>query len=199
MRPIRWCIAGLAVAGLACQTEKRTAETELARADSAVNALNQEAVQVVPDQVAPLTGSLSTAKAAFAEENYEGAIAGAKNVQAAAAQVQAAVPARRDSLAKELETLSQAMPRNLDSIHVRIEAAERGRRPRGLDAEGVARVKHIHDSARAAWPGITALIQSGDLAQAFAKSVQLRNRVSEALLALGLAADERAWGNLQRP
>lgn len=180
-----------------CNSARRDAEAEIHAADSAVSAVDQMAAKVAPERTGELSTSLTAARTAFETGDYPAAAQGAREVQARAQALADSVPARRAALTADLQLLSEAMPRNLDSVRLRIDRAARGQRPRGLTREGLDSVRAIHDSARQAWPGIQAMIDSGDLAAAFAQAIQLRNRVSAAMVALGLAADQRAWGNLQ--
>lgn len=180
-----------------CNSARRDAEAEIHAADSAVAAVDQMAAKVAPERTGELSTSLTAARTAFENGDYTAAAQGAREVQARAQALADSVPARRAALTADLQLLSEAMPRNLDSVRLRIDRAARGQRPRGLTRAGLDSVRQIHDSARQAWPGIQAMIDSGDLAAAFAQAIQLRNRVSGAMVALGLAADERAWGNLQ--
>ena len=200
MRSMRSWIGLMAAVGISagCNNARRSAEAALEAADSAVAAVTPEASKVVPEQLGPLTARLSTARSAFDERDYEGALAGSRDVQAMAQRIRDSIPARLTSLRQDLDTLAVYMPRNLDAIKQRIDQADRsGRPPRGISAEKYAEVKEIHAAATREWPSVDSTMRAGDVGAAFSKAIQLRNRVSEALLALGLAADDRAWGNLQ--
>jgi hypothetical protein len=141
---------------------------------------------------------MSTARSAFTEGDYEGALAGARDAQAMAVLIQDSIPARLTALRQDLDTLAVYLPKNLEAIKQRIDQADRsGRPPRGVSAEKYAEVKEIHASVSREWPAVDSTMRAGDVGGAFAKAIQLRNRLSQALLALGLAADDRAWGNLQ--
>jgi hypothetical protein len=200
MRSMKRWIGLMAAVGIStgCDNPRRNAEAALEAADSAVAAVTPEASKVMPEQLGPLSARISTARNAFNERDYEGALAGARDVQEMAQRIQDSIPGRLTVLRQDLDTLAVYMPRNLDAIKQRIDRADRsGRPPRGLSAEKYAEVKDIHTSATREWPSVDSTLRAGDVGAAFAKAVQLRNRVSEALLALGLATDDRAWGNLQ--
>jgi hypothetical protein len=200
MRSMRSWIGLMAVVGIStgCNSARRNAEAALAAADSAVAAVTPEASKVVPEQLGPLTARMSTARSAFTEGDYEGALAGARDAQAMAVLIQDSIPARLTALRQDLDTLAVYLPKNLEAIKQRIDQADRsGRPPRGVSAEKYAEVKEIHASVSREWPAVDSTMRAGDVGGAFAKAIQLRNRLSQALLALGLAADDRAWGNLQ--
>ena len=200
MRSVRSWIGLMAAVGIStgCNSAKRTAESALASADSAVMAVTPEASKIVPEQLGPLTARLSTARSAFDQADYEGAVAGAKDVQEMVLRIQDSIPIKRNVLKQDLDTLAVYMPKNLEAIKQKIDQADRTHRPpRGLSPEKYAEVKEIYASASRDWSSVDSTMKAGDVGAAFAKAIQLRNRVSEALLALGLAADQRAWGNLQ--
>lgn len=200
MHSMRSWIGLLAAVGIAtgCNSARRSAEAALAAADSAVAAVTPEASKVMPEQLGPLAARMATARSAYDAGDYEGALAGARDAQAMALRVQDSIPARVAVLRQDLDTLAVYMPKNLDAIKQRIDQADRsGRPPRGVSAEQYAEIKEIHASVSREWPAVDSTMRAGDVGAAFAQAIQLRNRVSEALLALGLAADDRAWGNLQ--
>ena len=107
----------------------------------------------------------------------------------------AEVEAKLDQLAKDLSadfaTLNEAMPRNIEAIKQKL-----ARPPRSLSRERLAELKATADSATAEWAAIAQEFQSGAMASAMGKAFGLKARVSEAMVALGLSADEKAWGNL---
>jgi hypothetical protein len=47
----------------------------------------------------------------------------------------------------------------------------------------------------AEWPSVTEAWTAGNLAGAMKQAAAMKAKVSEAMLAVGLAADEKAWGN----
>ena len=200
MRSLRSWVGWIAVVGIStgCTSAKRTAESALAQADSALMVVTPEATAIVPEQLGPVTARLSTARSAFEQADYEAAVAGARDVQEMVARIQDSIPVKRNALKQDLDTLAVYMPKNLEAIKEKIDQADRTRRPpRGMTPEKYAEVKEIYASASRDWPSVDSTVRAGDVGAAFAKAIQIRNRVSEALLALGLAADQRAWGNLQ--
>ena len=83
------------------------------------------------------------------------------------------------------------MPRNLEAVKAKL-----ARPPRSLSRERLTEIKATYDSAMVAWPAIAQEFQSGAMASAMGKAFALKTRVSEAMVSLGLSADEKAWGNL---
>ncbi len=83
------------------------------------------------------------------------------------------------------------MPRNLAAIKDKL-----AKPPRSLSRERLAELRSVYDSAMTEWPAIAQEFQGGAGASAMGKAFGLKARVSEAMVALGLSADDKAWGNL---
>jgi hypothetical protein len=69
------------------------------------------------------------------------------------------------------------------------------RLPQGMDAAKLESAKGAYDAAMAEWPSVTEAWTAGNLAGAMKQAAAMKAKVSEAMLAVGLAADEKAWGN----
>ncbi len=181
----------------ACAGAKAKAEAALSTADQAIAALAPDAGKVFPFEVQQLTDAVMAARDTLAKGDFGAAVAAVADVPAKAKELAAKVPAKRDQLTAELDTLGFAMTQNLGGIQAKLdEFAKTKRLPKGLDAEKLATVKATLASATQEWTQIAAEIGSGDLASAMGKGAVLRLKVSEALLAVGLVADDPAWHNL---
>lgn len=184
-------LAFLSLVLAGCGGAKRAAETAVASADSAVGAISAEAAQVGPELLQPLTVALNDAKASLAGRDYEQALAQATDIPVRAAEVSTRLEQARKDLAADFATLSEAMPRNIEAIRQKL-----ARPPRSLSRERLTELKATADSAGAEWAAIAQEFQSGAMASAMGKAFGLKARVSEAMVALGLSADDKAWGNL---
>jgi len=76
-------------------------------------------------------------------------------------------------------------------------AARTRRYPPGLNAQAVDSLKQVVASARQEWAEAETMSGSGNLAQALAKGLEIKGRVSQAMVAVGMVADDRAWGNVR--
>ncbi len=185
-------MAVLAIAVLAgCGGPKRAAEQAIAAADSALAPIAEEAARVVPEQLQPLTASVADARSALANGEFEAAAAGVTDFPARAMALAATVEQLKKDYAADFATLSEAMPRNLEAINRKL-----ARPPRSLSRERVTELRATHDAAAAEWPAVAQEYQSGAVASAMGKAFVLKARVSEAMVALGISSDEKAWGNL---
>jgi len=189
MSPRAFILVLLALAG--CGGAKKAAERAIASADSAVGAISAEASQVGPELLQPLTAAVNDAKASLASKDYEKAAAQVTDVPARAAEVQSKLAQLKKDLAADFATLNEAMPRNIEAVKAKL-----AKPPRSLSRERLAELQKTADSATAEWAAIAQEFQSGAMASAMGKAFGLKARVSEAMVALGLSADEKAWGNL---
>jgi hypothetical protein len=181
----------LAVALAGCGGAKKAAERAIASADSAVGAISTRASQVAPELLQPLTTAVNDAKASLASKDYEKAAAQVTDVPARAAELGPKLDQLAKDLAADFATLNEAMPRNLEAVKAKL-----AKPPRSLSRERLTELKGTYDSAMVAWPAIAQEFQSGAMASAMGKAFALKTRVSEAMVALGLSADGKAWGNL---
>lgn len=184
----------------ACAGARAKAEAAITAADQAIAALGPDAAKVLPFEVQELNGAVTAARDTLAKGDFVAALAAVADIPTRATDLASKVPAKRDQLAAELDTLGFAMSKNLAGIQAKVdEFAKTGRLPKGLDAAGLAKVKETLASATQEWDQIKSEIQGGDLASAFGKGTALRLKVSEALVAVGLVADDPAWHNLTLP
>lgn len=187
----RMIVMILAVILAGCGGAKKAAERAIASADSAVGAISTRASQVGPELLQPLTTALTDAKASLASKDYEKAAAQVTDVPARVAELEPKLDQLAKDLSADFATLNEAMPRNIEAIKQKL-----ARPPRSLSRERLAELKATADSATAEWAAIAQEFQSGAMASAMAKAFGLKARVSEAMVSLGLSADEKAWGNL---
>jgi hypothetical protein len=146
--------------------------------------------KVLPDDLAALTGAIATAKDAFARGEYQPVIDGLKDVPAEAAALGDKVPGETARLTEEWNTLTVAMPRNLQAVKAEIDRLGKMRRlPQGMDAAKLESAKGAYDAAVAEWPSITEAWTAGNLAAAMSQAAAMKAKVSEAMLAVP-AADE---------
>lgn len=197
MRTRRW-IAATVVTVLVAGCARQAAEQALANAEQAVAPLREQAAKVMPDGLAPLDEALAAGRRALEAKDYAAASAAVAEVPARAEQLGRELEERKSKLTSDWTVLQGAMAANLDSVRVRLERFGPGARlPAGVSRAALPRARAVLDSATQAWPGIEAEFAGGNLATAMARAMALRVAVSEAMTAVGLPADDRAWGNLQ--
>lgn len=182
----------------ACAGGRGAAERAIAQADSAVAAVEPEASKVAPDQLKTLQDAVASGRASLEANDYEAAVAAVQDVPARAQELAGQLPAKRAELTASWDTLSGAMARNLDSVEARLDRAARTRRyPPGLNAQAVDSLKQVIATARQEWAEAETMSRNGNLAQALAKGLEIKGKVSQVMVAVGMVADDRAWGNVR--
>jgi hypothetical protein len=189
-----------ALALVSCGGPRRSAESDLAAAERAVTALPADASRVVPDEATALSDAVNRGKDEIARGEFAAASTTLREVPERARLLADSLPSRRQALSAMLDTLAVAMPRNLAAMGARLDSIGRSRRlPAGVDEQELAEARETHAAAQAEWPQVMSMAGSGELAQAATRALQLKDRVSRSLLALGLVSDERAWSNVTLP
>jgi hypothetical protein len=200
MMRVRLAPVSVLVLLVACASARGTAERQLQAAQEAVAGLGPDARAVVPDQVAAIEEAMKVGQQAIESGDYEAASASLVQVPEQVKAVADSLPVRRAALQAEMDTLTIVVPRNLAAIQAELDRIARTRRlPGGMDRKGLEVVRQTQDSAAALWQEVQSEFKAGKLADALAKAHDLKARVSQALLSLGLVADERAWSNVTLP
>ena len=181
-----------------CGGAESAARSALDAAEQSLAAAAPAAEPVVPELVANARSAIAAGHEMLEQGDAESALESAK----AAASVAAALPARaaeaRAQLEDEWGRMRPAMVANLDSVRARLDRFRRaGSLPVGVTPEGLERARETHAAAAVTWPDVVAEYDAGRLATAMDRAMNLRVKVSEAMEAVGLVADDRAWGNLQ--
>jgi hypothetical protein len=183
-----------------CSGGKGAANRAIEAADQAVAALPPDAVKIAPEELAPVLDAVKTAKAQRDKGDNELAIATVKDIPARAQALAAQLPGKRAQLTAVMDTLQVAMPRNLAAIKTKLDEADRTKKlPPGVDAQQLQAARETYAAAMTEWSTIVASYKAGELASARSKSLELKTRVSQTLVTLGLANDERAWSNATKP
>lgn len=193
----RWI--GLAAAvGILAGCAGRAAEDAVDRAEQAVATVRQEGERVGPEVLRSLEDDLAAARRAISAKDHATAKTMAAAISERAEEFGRSLAERRANLESDWAILRGAMNANLDSLRNRLDRFAAGTPlPAGVVRPGLPAARAVLDSALAVWPGIQSEFDAGQLAVAMAKAIALRVRVSEAMAAVGLAVDDRAWGNLQ--
>ena len=186
------------IVALGCSGEQRQAASALAAADSALASLSAEARGVFPEPLAAVTEAVAAARQSIEAGDYQAGRAGLSGIPERLKALADSAPARQAAMAAEMDTLSVAMPRNLEVIKAALDRTAR-RRPTGLYARQLEESRATYAAAGGEWTAIKADFDAGKSAEAIGRAHDLKARVSLLMLALGLVADERAWSNVTLP
>jgi len=182
--------------GAACSGAKGTAQAAITAADAAMAAVPADVAKVIPEQLQPLNDAVAAAKDQFGKGDYVTALATAKDIPAKAADLAAGLAAKKTELTNAWNEMSIAMPRNLAAVKEKLDQfAKTKKLPKGMDAAQLADLNGTYDAQVGAWADATKAFQSGNLADAMNRTMDIKAKVTAAMSAVGLAADESQWKN----
>ncbi len=181
------------VALVSCSTAKAPAEAAIKAADEALAGVKPDASIYVPDQLKGVEDALATAKDNFQKGEYQQALTGAKDLAAKAKDLMTAVGAKKDELSKSWQEMSGGLPGMVNALQSRIGMLSKSKKlPANLD-------KAKFESAKASLAEITQTMadaanafKGGNLMDAVNKAKIVKEKASEAMLALGMKVPEAA-------
>lgn len=158
---------------------KTSADAAIKAGDEAFNAVKGDAMKYVPDQAKPISDSLDAAKAAFAKEDYAGALAAAKDVAANAKDLGPAAMKAKDELTAGWGNLSAGMPKMVADTEARAKALTKAHKlPEGA-AEKL-------DAVQKGWAEASDAFKAGNLADAMSKGNAVKGQLMELASSLGV-------------
>ena len=189
---IALAIAVLALA--ACESaEKAPAAAALSAAQTAIDAVNTEAMKYVPDQVKSVEDALATAKANFEKKDYKAALAGAQDVATKAKELGAAAATKKAELTKSWEEVSSGVPKMAEAIKSRVDILSQSKKlPAGLDKAKVDDAKAGLASMNQSWTQASDAYKSGDVSGAVVKAKAAKDKAVEIMTALNMTVPQAA-------
>ena len=167
-----------------CEDAAKTASDAAIKAgDEAFNAIKGDAMKYVPEQAKSMSDSLEAAKAAFAKQDYAGALSSAKDIAAKAKDLGPAAMKAKDDLTKGWGELSGGMPKLVQSAEARAKALTAAHKlPEGA-ADKLEAVKK-------GWAEASDSFKAGNLADAMTKANAVKGQLTELASSLGLKSTE---------
>jgi hypothetical protein len=136
----------------ACSSNKEPATVAIKAAEDAFSAAKSEAVQFVPDQAKSVEDAIKAAKASFEKGNFDEALNTAKAIPDKVKEMNAAVAARKENLAKNWAEISGGVPEMLEAIKSRLDTLKSSKRlPRSLDKARLEEAEMLYEVASMMW------------------------------------------------
>jgi len=177
----------LALGATACTAAQKDAEEALARADRFYNAMETEAMKVVPTLTAPIGDSLKSAKELMAAGKYREAEAVAVGVAGEAVRVAKLVPKKREELDSTYKVISVEITYPVRQVVNKIRQLNAsGSVPKGLSRTAFDSLKKEVVTWEDAWKEAVDLYQKGQINSAASKAVEVKASVVAAMNALGV-------------
>lgn len=172
-----------------CGGDKGPAELAIKGAEQAVNAVKEEAMKYVPDQLKSVEDALAVVKDQFSKGDYSASLTGAKDVTAKANELLTAVTAKKDELTKNWNEMSGGVKGMVDAIKNRVETLSASKKlPVNLSADKFEAAKSGLAAVTQEWTAASDAFKSGDLMDAITKGKSAKQKASEIMATLGLAA-----------
>lgn len=187
--------AVLALTALSACSQQGPAEKAVAAAESALAAVNGEALKYVPDEYKAVKAELDKAREAIKAGNYAEAIAAVQNVPAQAATLAAHAADAKAKLAEKLkgdwEGLASSVPGMVQAVETKLtELASKAKLPKGMDKAMVDEATTELTRAKAAWDTASQQFAAGDFEQAVANAMATQTITKKLMVGLGLAPAE---------
>jgi len=184
--------AALAAAG--CANQKGPAEQAVAKAESAVSALRDEAAKYAPEALQSVESTLAGVKDKLAKGDYKAVIADSTQLTAAVDSLKQTVAARKSEVeaamaaaSAEWSNLSADVPKMVDAIQSRVDILGKSRKlPKNVSQEAYDAAKSGLETMKANWNEATAAFSSGDAVTAVDLARRVKQQGSEVLAQLGM-------------
>lgn len=187
-------VAALAgVLALAACSQKDPAADAIVAAESALNAVHEDAQKYVPERYAEVKAELEAARTAFNEERYADAITAVKDLPAHAEQLAKEAAAAKEKRVSEMNAdwarLSGSLPGLMTGIGARLDELGKMRRlPEGMDKQLLEETKAAFASAQSAWEEAGAAFTNKDLEAAVGKARDVEGMAQDLVARLGMQA-----------
>lgn len=189
-----WKIAALAglLAFAAC-SQKDPAADAIAAAETALNAVYEDAQKYVPERYTEVKAELDTARTAFNEERFADAITAVKDLPAHAEQLAKEAAAAKEKRVSEMNAdwarLSGSLPGLLGGIGARLDELGKMRQlPEGMDKQLLEETKAAFASAQSAWDEAGTAFTAGSLEAAVGKARDVEVMAQDLVTRLGMQA-----------
>ncbi|HET6922566.1 MAG TPA: hypothetical protein VFI16_05410 [Anaeromyxobacteraceae bacterium] len=179
--------AAAALLFVACENPaKAPADAAIKAAEAAVADVKGEAQKFVPDQLKAVQDAIAAARAKFTAGEFPAALTGAQDAVKKAAELAAAIKAKKDELTAAWKTAAAQMGVQVQAINEKLaELAKAKKLPKGLDKDAVQKAKDGLAALTKDWSDAAARFGGGQLQEAVAAAKGLLSRAQEIAATLG--------------
>jgi uncharacterized phage infection (PIP) family protein YhgE len=186
-------IAAISLFLAACTSSKEPAAAAIKAGEDAFNAAKTEAVKFVPDQVKGVEDAIKAAKASFDKGNFDEALNTAKAIPDKVKEMNAAVAARKENLARNWAEITGGVPEMLEAIKSRLDTLKASKRlPKTLDKAKLEGAEKHYEIAATIWDVAKSFFSEGNIADATAMAESAKEDAVEAMKFLDMQAPEAA-------
>lgn len=190
-----WLSLATALLVVGCASQKEPAMKLVADAQSALDAIRDDAARYVPADLQSVEASVASLKDNVAKGDYKAVLAGAPAVMSAIDSLKAAVAARKSEAeaaaaeaATEWRSLSVDVPKMVEAIQSRVDILGKSRKlPKNLSQEAFDSAKSGLESMKSLWAEASGAFTSGDAVNAVDKARAVKAKGEEVLKLLGMS------------
>jgi len=189
-KTMRWVasgVMGIAMLAAGCGSrERETTEAAINAAQAAVNAVQVDAERYVPEQVQAAQSALQSARTALAKNDYDGALAAARDAANKAKEMAVAAVEKKKEWERSWAELNESIPKSLEQVKYRLYAFSHGARlPEGMDKDGLEEAEEDYTQLKENWAEATGAATQGNLREAIEKGTEVREALAELRDTLG--------------
>lgn len=183
-------LTALLIAG--CANQMEPARKAIADVEAALAAAGADATKYIPGQVRAVEAQIANLNTMFDQQDYKGVLAAAPaalaQAEALAGDASAARQAAMEAHEAEWASLIATLPGALTAIDARVSILAKARKlPDGMTAEQLQSVQQGFAETSDLWTRATASHAVGELEQAVALGVSVKERADGLLAALGMS------------
>jgi len=188
----RFALLALALATVlllpACGMQKKAAETAISAAQTAYDAVKEQAMNIAPDQAKTIEDAIASAKANVEKGDIKAALEATKDLPAKVKEMSDGLAARQAELQKTWEGLNAALPGAVASLGKKMDALKKP--PAGMDQAKFDAAKTAMTDMRTKWGEAMVAMQGGKWAEATTKAGEVKAGAVALMTELKMAVPE---------
>jgi hypothetical protein len=171
----------------ACGSSNREPATAAIKAaEDAFTASRSEAEKFVPDQVKGVEDAIKVAKASVEKGKYDDALNIAKAIPEKVKEMNTAVAARKENLAKNWAEITGGVPEMLEAIKNRLDTLKAGKLPKSMDKARLEEAEMLYEAASIMWDEANKAFSGGNPADVMSLATAAKEDAVKAMELLEL-------------
>jgi hypothetical protein len=166
---------------------KTAATAALTTAQTAFDAVKDQAAKVLPAETQKLADALAAVKADIDQGKVQDALTAAKALPDQVKELADAAAKKKDELTASWNSVSADLPKAVADVQAKVDQLAKTKHlPAGLDAAKFASLKESFAGAKQSWTDAQAAFAAGNLADAMAKVGTIKQALAGAMTSLGM-------------
>jgi hypothetical protein len=167
-------------------SNKEPATAAIKAAEDAFAASRSEAEKFVPDQVKGVEDAIKVAKASVEKGKYDDALNIAKAIPEKVKEMNTAVAARKENLAKNWAEITGGVPEMLEAIKNRLDTLKAGKLPKSMDKARLEEAEMLYEAASIMWDEANKAFSGGNPADVMSLATAAKEDAVKAMELLEL-------------